>query len=52
MITRNNKKQIDRLKHKQKLLQDPATIHGFGQMSFDGYGVSQDYAKALKWYQL
>jgi len=30
---KDNKKQIDHLKHKQKLLEDPATIHGFGQMS-------------------
>jgi hypothetical protein len=34
------------------LLVDPETIFSFGQMSFDGDGVEQDYVAAANWFKI
>lgn len=44
--------EINRLRHDLKLLENPETIFSFGQMTFDGDGVEQDYVQAASWYKI
>jgi hypothetical protein len=44
--------EIKRLKRDLDLLEDPETIFSFGQMSFDGDGIEQDYGAAANWFRI
>jgi TPR repeat protein len=44
--------EIERLRRELVLLEDPATICTFGQLSFDGDGVEQDYVAAANWFRI
>ncbi len=44
--------EIKRLKRDLDLLEDPETMLSFGQMSFDGDGIEQDYVAAANWFRI
>lgn len=39
-------------KRELELLNDPETIFSFGQLSYDGDGVEQDYCAAANWFKI
>jgi hypothetical protein len=44
--------EIARLSRELELLEDPETIFSFGQMSFEGDGVEQNYVEAAAWFRI
>ena len=44
--------ELERLRRKLALLEDPETICSFGQMAFDGDGEEQDYGAAANWFRI
>ena len=49
---RQVKEELDSVRHELELLDDPATINIFGQMSLDGDEVPQDYVAAANWFRI
>lgn len=46
------REELTRLRRKLELLRNPETICAFGNASFDGDGVPQDYVSAADWYRI
>jgi hypothetical protein len=44
--------ELKRLRRDLDLLEDPETIFSFGQTSFDGDGIEQDYVAAANWFRI